>query len=828
MPEMLSQFVQDLRFAARQLRRSPGFTLSILLVLGLGIGANAAIFSILNVTLLRRLPYEKPSQLVSLQGADSKGAGAFAGYLDIVEWQKQSHTLSSVAYYDPGAAYLSTAGMEQRVSATGVSANLFSTLGVTPALGRDFTAEEQQPGNNHVAVLSDEIWRSRFGSDREILGRTVVIDGEPSTIIGVMPPGFAFPLADRGQQIWTAYEINPAMKSREALHSPGEVIARIRSGASEADVSTDLTAIQKRMVPLYTAVWASLAASTVNVTSYAASLSKDQRPALLALLAAVGVIWLIACANAANLMLARGTSRRREIAVRGALGAGRARIVRQLLTESLLLSLGSAAIGIGLGALTLRVFGHVLQGQLNLAKVPGFDLPVLGALLGLTLLSTLLFGLVPALLATNSPIEQSLRQDTAHTGSSRSQRHIQGALVVGEIALSLMLLVACGLLLRTVFALYKVPLGFRTDHVLLVSPSIPAYKHKGTDLSQTLYLPLVERIRAMHGVEGASLTTVAPLRSNFDMSMTMMMSKNGAKDNSHGPTVRINAKMRASTADLQKVFGFRVKEGSYFDARDTATSPPVALVNEEFERQYKTFQGESAIGHFSMNLGEHRSAAVVGIIEDFRQAGVDKAAEPEIELFAPQLHLGDSFYQPTMQAHVELAIRTSQEPGQFIPDLRRVLGDASPDPRGAEITTMDQVVKDSLGPQLLAAHLLETLAGLALLVALAGLYSLLAYLVTLRTRELALRIALGADRSNILGLVLSQAAVLVVVGVALGMAASLAAAHLLEHFLFGVKPRDLATFAASATTMLLVGLIASWLPAHRAASTDPIQALRSE
>jgi predicted permease len=824
----MNQLMQDIRYAARQLRRSPGFTASILLVLGLGIGANAAIFSILNVTLLRRLPFERPGQLVTLQGTDGKGGPAFAAYLDTVEWQRQAHTVSSIAFYDPGQAYLDGQGGLRRVSSTAVSTNLFSTLGVAPAMGRTFTAEEQQAGKGDVAILSDGLWKSRFQDDPAILGRAVSLDGVPTTVVGVMPKGFAFPQGDTEQQVWRPEQVNAAMMLRESMTSPDNIIARTKPGVQPGQAAADLSAVQKRLQALYTGNWAMMAASAVSVTPYRVSLDKDHRPALLALIAAVVLIWLIACANAANLMLARSSARRREIAVRGALGAGRARIVRQLLTESFLLAIGSAAIGIGLGALTLRVFSHVLLTQLHLSQPPGFDLPVLGALLALTFVSTLLFGLAPALLATNTPIEQALRQDGAHSGSSRSHHRIQRTLVVTEIAMSLTLLVACGLLLRTVYALHKVPLGFRTDHVLLVEPSIPGYKYKQTDVAQTLYLPLVDKLRAMHGVEAAALTTVAPLEQKFDMTMQFMMWKNGAKEGTHGATVQINSKMRASTDDLQKVFGFRVKEGRYFNAQDTASSAPVALVNDAFERQYKAFQGQSAIGHFSLYLSGNRGAKVVGVIEDFRQAGVDKPAEPEIELLASQLHPGDDFYQATLQSHVELAVRTRQTSEQFIPDLRRVLGDANPDLRSATITTMDQIVEDSLGPQLLAAHLLETLAGLALLVALAGLYSLLAYLVTLRTRELGLRIALGADRNNILGLVLSQAAWLVVLGVAIGTVASLATAHLIEHFLFGVKPRDVATLVASAATMLIVGLLASWLPARRASRTNPMEALRTE
>ena len=512
-------------------------------------------------------------------------------------------------------------------------------------------------------MLSDDLWRSQFQADPGVLGRTVQIDGAAATVIGVMPKGFAFPQGDIEHQIWRPKEISAAMSSRgDTMSGPDDILARMKPGVQPSQAGADLSAVQKRMQPLYSGNWSTMAASSVVVKPYRASLDKDQRPALLALIAAVVLIWLIACANAANLMLARSSARGREIAVRGALGAGRARIVRQLLTESFLLAMGSAAIGIGLGALTLRVFSHVLLVQLHLAQAPGFDLPVIGALLALTVASTLLFGLAPALLATNTPIEQALRQDGAHSGSSRSQHRIQRVLVVTEIAMSLTLLVACGLLLRTVFALHKVPLGFRTDHVLLVEPNVPGYKHKDEDLSRTLYLPLIDRIRAMDGVAAAALTTVVPLERKFDMNLDMMMSKKtgpakGGPPNDAG-NLRLEMKMRASTADLQKVFGFRVKEGRYFNEQDSADSTPVALVNETFEKEYKAFQGESSIGHFGMNLSKDRDAKVVGVIEDFRQAGVDKPAAPEMELFAPQLHPGDTFYQPMLQSHVELAIRT--------------------------------------------------------------------------------------------------------------------------------------------------------------------------
>ena len=671
------------------------------------------------------------------------------------------------------------------------SSNLFATLGAAPALGRPFTDQEQQPGKGDVVVLSDALWRSQFHADPGILGRTVPVDGAPAPVIGVLPRKFAFPIGDTRAQIWRPIEITPQINARTLASESYDTIARLRAGVTTAAAQSDLSAVQHRLRPLYTDK-AIRAASAVRVASYRDALDHDDRPALLALLAAVGLIWLIACANAANLMLARGSARRREMAVRGALGASRARIVRQLLTESLLLSLGSAVVGVALGVATLRLFAHAMLTQLHLVHVPAFDPRVLAALLGLTLLSTVLFGLVPALLATNLTLEQALRQDSAQTGAGRSRNRLQSAMVVTEIALSLTLLVACGLLLRTVFALRKVPLGFRTDHVVLVDPNLPGYKYKGTNLQQTLYLPLLDRIRSIHGVQAAALTSVVPLDRRFATTMQMMMWKNAAPATPSSPA-RIDVRMRVSTAGLQQVFGLRVKQGRYFNEQDTLTSQPVMLVNEAFARQYQSIQGTSILGNFSMGLSKGRSAKVIGIVEDYRQVGVDQTPAPEMEFLASQLQPGD-FTLPGRGTIAHRTRHSHQRGSRRLPlsDLRSVLVAASPDLRGATTTTMDQVVEDSIGAQILAAHLLETFGGLALLVALAGLYSLLAYLVTLRRRELGVRLALGADRASIQQLILTQAAKMVVVGIVIGGAASLATVHLLRHFLFGVAPRDAA------------------------------------
>jgi predicted permease len=821
----LSTLLQDIRYAVRGFSRNPIFTAAVVVTLTLGIGANAAIFTLLNGTLLRHLPYRAAGNLMDIYPMNAKGERLASGLVDIEQWQQQSRTIDRLAYYYIGLTAYLHAGGDQEISQTNISPNLFDLLGTAPALGRVFTPAEQQ-GNNHVVILSDAIWRGNFHAANDILGKSVKIDDTTMTVVGVMPRGFAFPADEHTPQVWTPVQISEKSRLRDYDTLEFNVIARRRSGVSLATVSTELTAIQSRLIPLYAdKMDSSIAPSQVRVEDYRSTLSKNQRPALLALSAAVFVIWLIACANVANLMLARSTSRQRELAVRGALGASRWRLVQQLIVESLLLSFAGSVLGIALAQTLLRLFHHTITTQIAIPISLQPDIRVLSALLVLSVLSALVFGVAPAILASGMPLEASLRQGGAQAGTGHGQQRVQRALVMAEIGLSLAMLVTCGLLLKTVFALRHVPLGFRTDHVYVLETRLPAYKYRTLDVNTLVYKPLLERVKHMHSVESAAITTLVPLDKGFVITLNLYLGAGTAKDSLNR---RFTATAKATGPELQQVLGFRMIKGRYFNDRDTPDSQLVAVVNQAFARAYESGDKKTSINDFSFGFGTDRKCKIVGIIDDFHQAGIAEAAVPEIDINAAQMKPADGFYQPMLQAHAELAIRATEDEKSFIPDLQRLMHELNPDLAATNIRTMDQVVEDAMGSNLLAAHLLEACGALALAVALMGLYSLLAYLVTLRRRELGLRMALGAQREQVLALVLRQAGSLLAGGIILGLAVSRATTRLLTHFLFGVKPQDIATIAASALLMATVGLLAAWLPARKAAAIDPMEALRTE
>lgn len=821
----MNGILQDLRFALRSLRRTPGFAMGVVLVLALGIGANTAMFTVLRATLLRPLAYKQPGQLINLQASTRSGDSYGTHLADMSTWQARTHGLQGVAYYAPQEKLLTSSTVQQQLTAVDASANLFSVLGIAPALGRTFTAAEQQPGREHVVILSDPVWRTQFAADPHVLGRTARLDDDLVTIIGVMPRGFAFP-ADQATppQIWEPVALNPVVFQRGFDAPAFQIIARRSPGETAAQLGTELTAIQRSLLPLYTAqlIGPEMLPSQVVVTDYRQSLNIGQRKATLALTAAVGLLWLIACADVASLSLARAAARRRDAAVRSALGATRWRLLRQGWAEALLLSAAGGVLGLALSQATLAFFRHRLTQTFGLGLAWHVDVTVLLGLLALSLLGALVFGTVPVLFASQRSLEQALRTDGAQAGTSRSQHRLQRALVAGELALTLCLLVGCGLMLRTVLALRQVPLGFRTDHVFSITPQLPAAKYRNLDPNALVYQPLARRLRTLPGVQALAVTTVAPLAGRFDMDLGLSISSFGDKGSS--TTHSLQAKLRAAGPELQQVLGFRMVQGRFFNATDTPSSQPVAVVNRAFAKLYAP---AGDITHFSLG-NKDRAFHVVGIIDDFHQQGIAEPAAPEIDLNAAQMRPTDEFYQSTLEAHAEILLRSTRDPRDLLPELRHALVTTNPDLAGARIQTMDEIVEDAMGSQLLAEHLLEALGGLALLVALTGLYSLLAYLVTLRTRELGVRLALGAQRGQILTLVLRGAGGLLLIGVGLGVALSLAGAHLLSRFLYGVKAYDVRTFTGAALALLLVGLAAAFVPARHAAAIEPTEALRAE
>jgi len=834
----LERVLQDVRYALRQLRRAPGFAVTAMVTLSLGLAAAVAMYTVVDQVLLRPLPYRDAGSLVQITEMGKDGMPGWGNaFLDIAEWQARSHRLQGIAYYDveggPGHLnYLEGKDTSIGVSNATVSANLFATLGVQAAMGRTFLEGGNgavRPEDAHTILLSDAIWRNAFAADPQILGRMVKVDGEAYTVIGVMPRGVAFPLTLAHPLVWVPMIPSSADKVRTRHETPHyETIARLASGASVAAAAHEMQEIQWDVAAQYTDQDNRDHISSIRVTRYEDTLVDDSvRKSLLALGGAAAVLWLIACVNVTSLLLARATARQREIAVRGALGASRGRIVQQLLIEGLMLSSAASLVGIVLATLTLRAFEHGLETQFGIHTVLAPNLRVLCVLLLLTVISALASSVWPALAVARAPIEPALRQGTAQSGTGRTQHRLRAALVVAEIAMSLTLLVACGLLLRTIYTMRHVPLGFRTDHVMVASMTIPSYRYANRDLYKDLYAPLLERVQHLPGVESASLMTDVPLGKDFRI--VFSFGDGDGKTATDTRRSKIRAQARAVTPEIQKVFQFHMLKGRFFNDTDTATSLPVVVVNREFIREW---EGEGSdpgkfLGTPLFGFRDKKQAVVVGVLDDDRQDGIAEPSQAEIEVCMPQITPGSTFYGPTSIA-MSIAVRTERDPATVIPELRDVMRKASPELANSNFTTMEQVVEDSYGSQQLASRLLEIFGGTALVLCIAGIYGLLAYLVTQRTRELGIRIALGAQRVRLMAMVLRQAGGMLMAGLATGLLLAYATSRIVGTLLYGVKPHDPWTMAAVTLILLMGGLAAACIPARRAAGVDPMAALRSE
>jgi predicted permease len=836
----LEHIVRDLKYAFRQLRKSPGFTIAAVGMLALGLGAPAAMYTVVDHVLLRPLPYDHPQQIVKIQESGSKGPIEWgAPYLDLRQWAENSRTLRQIAFYgsdniERGLAFLESNAGATQVSDPLVSANLWNTLGVQPVLGRAFklgtdrTSASADDANS--IILSDTVWRAAYDSDPHILGKTVMLDGTSRTIIGVMPRGFTFPYAGNIPLVWRPRVIGDTERVRAAHGMPSyQAVARLAPGVSLAAAQAELSGIQTRIAQQYTVEYQREQVSAIVLHRYGDTLVKDNvKKSLLALLGASAVLWLIACVNVAGLMLARASARQREIAVRGALGASRWQIVRQLLIEGLVRSLFGSLAGLVLALLTLRLFQHALITQFAIHQSMTPSPSVLAALLGLTIVSSLFSSLWPALGAARASIEPALRQGSQQSGPGRAQYRMRAVLVVAQIAMSLTLLAACGLLLRTLYVLRHVPLGFSTDHIFVANMTIPGYKFAGRNILTDLYQPLLERAEHVPSVQSAALMTEVPLGKTF----SLIYSFDGDNGNTAADVRQreIKAQFRAVSPGMQQVFGFGMARGRFFNTSDTPSSPPVVIVNRAFVKAWTGEDGDPGkfLGTPLVNYGKNRRATVIGVLDDERQVSLAQQSQPEIEVCLPQITPDSGLYHATEGVAMDLAVRTTRAPASIIPDLRQLLRSASPELANSTITTMNQIVEDSYGSQQLVTRLLEIFGGCALLLCVSGIYGLLAYLVSQRTRELGLRMALGAQRGQVMALILRQASWMLLAGLALGLVLAWFSSLLLRMFLYGVQPHDPWTLVAVTLVLLSCGLASAWFPARRAAAIDPMQALRME
>jgi len=835
----LEHFFNLLKFAIRVLKRSPGFTLTVVITLSIGVGATCAMFTVVDRVLLRPIPFNDPSRLVVVSESGKRGPANGTPYLDIAQWQQRSRAFKQISFYDADSrrvGFLDGSSGTVHVSTESTSASLFPMLGVQPALGRGFL--ETGSGGSvasedaHAIILSDDVWRQDYGSDSGAIGKTIQLNGEPLTIIGVMPRGFIFPFGSGEWNdlpvVWRPIVLSESDATRDR-HAPHyKVLARLKQITPLSLAESELKVIQADVAKAYTDPYDREQVASVSLESYSNSLVNGTvRKASVALFGSSALLWLIACVNVASLMLARSSTRQREFAVRAALGASRWQILQQMLMETMLLSGSASIVGLGLATGMLQLFEHGLQAQFSVHEKLTPNLPVFCALIGLTIAGALLIAVWPASGILRASIDAALSQGITQAGLNRKQHRMRAALVVTEIALSLTLLVGCGLLLRTIYALKHVPLGFRTEHILVANMTIPAYRFDGRDMTTIFYQPLIERVKRLPGVEGASLMTEVPLGNTFSMIFSLGPQGHSAIDLQRR---EMRAQFRAVGPEMQQVFGFRMLRGRFFNGGDTASSQAVVVVNRAFVKAYfgddrdpSAILGESLVG-----FGKNRRSVVVGVLDDERQVSVAEPSQPEMEVSIPQITPESMFYEAAEGMAMDLAVRTVRDPSEVIRELRNVLRASSSDLAESRFTTMEQVVEDSFGSQKMAAELLEIFAASALLLTVTGIYGVLAYFVAQRQRELGVRIALGAQYWNIVNLILLQAGWMLMAGLILGAAVAYLTSKWLKVFLYGVKSDDPWTMVSVAVILLLGGLMSSLIPAWRAASVNPAEIIRAE
>ncbi len=831
----LERLLQDLRYALRQLKKSPVFTFTLIATLALGLGATAAMFTVVDHVMLRPLPYKDSQQLVEIREASKNHTIVLgAPFLDLRQWQQRAHTLQGIAFYSftNQISFLDGNASYTHINAPEVSGNLFRLLGVHPALGHDFQGQNDGSvlaDEAHSIILSDPVWRTTYGSDPDIIGRVVKLNGESYVVVGVMPRGFDFPLGGGIPHVWLPKLIGDKDTVRTGNNAQAYgVIARLTPNVSAQSAESELKVIQADVAKQYADPYDRDRVSSISLQRYDDSLvGADLRKSLLALFGASCILWLIACVSSTSLMLARATTRQREIAVRGALGASRWRIVQQLAVEGLVLSAIASALGLGLALSMLKLFEHGLTAQFHIHEKMTANITVIAVLAALTIVTALVCSVWPALIAVRAPIEPALRQGGPQSGSGRVQYRTRALFVVLQIAMSLILLVGCGLLLRTIYALRHVPIGFRTDHIIVANMTIPAYHFAGRNMTTELYQPLVLRANHLPGVQSASLMTAVPLGNTLKMQFSFRGDGNSAADVRRRDMV---SQFRAVGPEMQRVFGFRMFKGRFFNEGDTASSQSVVVVNRAFAKQYLgTDQHlEKILGETLLSLTKDRHTVIIGILDDERQVSLDKPSQPEVEICIPQITPDTLAYQHIEGLSMDMAVRTDRNPSSIIPELRELMRQSSPELADTTFTTMDQIVEDSYGSQQLAARLLIVFGGSALLVCITGIYGLLAYLVAHRTKELGLRVALGAQRSNVMSLVLRQAVWMLAIGSTLGLGLAWVTSLLLKSFLYNITAHDPWTMAAVTLLLVTVGMAASYIPARRAAMVNPIEALRAE
>ncbi len=797
----------DLKSALRSLWKNPGFTLMAVAVMALGIGANTAVFSVVNAVLLKPLAYHEPDRIVTVSSMwkGNVGRGLVSGP-DFHDWHDQNTAFSAMAYYERDDASVVVGRVAEYVPVAVVTPEFLGVFAVQPMLGRFFNGDEEKPGSGAAVVISASFWRSHFGGNAGVLGQSLRMFDKNLTIVGVLPAGFHFP--DQ-TDVWfpanTIFGENPYRSGHNYL-----VVGRLKPDASLEQAQAQMAAIGARLEKQYPH---SNRDESVAVARLRDSMVRDVRRTLWLLLGTVGLVLLIACANVANLLLAKATVRTREIAIRAAVGASRGRIVRQLTTESLVMALAAGAVGLVLAAWGADALVALAPADVPRLAETHIDTGVLAFTFGLSVLASLLFGLAPAWQLARTDINEALKQGASRAVAGGRAGRMRRALVVGEIALAVVLLSGAGLLMRSFAALHNVLLGFRPEKVLVMETSVPASEDVASARrAQRFYQTLSGEIAAVPGVSAVGATRILP--GQIGSNGAYFIDNPPVPPNFQGPQAVYSVVMPGTFSAL----GIPLKQGRDFSAADQYDAPFTAVINEALAR--KSFAGQDPIGRvIYCGMDSDKGMKIVGVVGDIRQWGPAVAPQPEIYMPNEQ--------HPRTATGMNVLVRTAMEPGALMETLRRTVRELSPDVP-VKFTTMEASLAENTAAPRFRTLLLGIFAGLAVILAMAGVYGVMAYTVGQRGNEIGLRMALGADTGDVLRLVLRQGLMLAAAGVVIGLAGAMAASRLLESMLFEVKPNDPATYAGVTVLLGVAALAANYIPARRAARIDPLVALREE
>lgn len=797
--QMFAHVIRDIRYGVRQLVRAPGFSLVAVLTLALGIGAASAIFSVINGVLLRPLPFAEPDRLVRVHEIVPQYGRFSVAPANVLDWRAQATAFERMAAYNSSSGTFAWADGPERVQGSAVSWDLFDLLHVSPAIGGTFNAAQDTPGNNNVILISNALWQRRFNSDAGVVGKSVTLSGTPVTILGVMPAGFYFP--SRTAEFWRPLALNPANASRGA-HFLG-VVARRKPGITVERAGTEMKMIAERLATQYPDASAQESAQVVPLLE---QMVGAIRPALVTLMAAVGVLVLIACANVANLLLVRASVRGREVAIRTALGAGRGRLIVQMLSESVVLAVVSGAIGLGLAYLSIPAIQTLSAGSIPRVADVSIDSTVIFFSLGASVLTGIIFGLVPALQLSSGGTALVMK-DGGRSAVGSSGRWVRSGLLVAEVALSLMLLVGATLLLRSFARLTHVDPGFKADGVLAFQVSLPQSSYADAAKQLAFVDTLTGRLAASPGVRSVAAAQTLPLRGDYVLSTVI----HGAPTPRPGDEPSSN--YRAITPGYFDALRIPLKRGRAFSSQDLAKSAPVAIVDEAFVKRH--YPDGNAIGK-RIGIGNGTdNAEIVGIVGSVSYNGLESTQNPTMYMPMTQDPFG-TFW---------VMVSANGDPGALAPTVRQTLAALDPALPAYSVTTLPTVLEESVAQRRFAMLLIVLFGGVAVFLSAVGLYGVVSYTVSLRTREIGLRMAIGAQPGDVMRMIVGGGMKVALIGVALGIAGAIAASTLVKSLLFQVEPSDPASYAITSALLLVIALLACYFPARRAMKVDPMKAL---